>query len=194
MAKHFLVVVTQTNKVAVAQQLEEIQDVQEPHRWYRCWQAYNIGGRWLGYFKLKPGTTGRLGERTGDKARFDADIAKASDIDWAGMSQAAWAERGNMWKRAVAALKKRPNTPTDVLRERYDVREGDDMESYLARARAYPDAVLHNGELHGDWLGDYPGLRDVYYRKPPGWWKREVDSILADIAPDDELTAVDLIR
>lgn len=82
------------------------------------WDWYSIGGRWTGYFKLKPGATGELGELgVGDnKPEYDADIARVRDIDWKKMEQPTatfavlhdgeWYEKGDMgWWGMVSGEK-----------------------------------------------------------------------------------------
>lgn len=58
------------------------------------WDWWVVGGRWRGYFKLKPGCSGRLGEASfmADNNKDlpgRADCARKCDIDWAGMQQDA---------------------------------------------------------------------------------------------------------
>lgn len=72
------------------------------------WDWYSIGGRWTGYFKLKDGTEGALGESGvfGNEPENDADVARVKDIDWERMEQPVatfavlhdgeWHERGDM--------------------------------------------------------------------------------------------------
>jgi hypothetical protein len=55
------------------------------------WNWYQVGGRWRGYFKLKQGATGQLGEAGAfdNEPLHDADIARAGDIDWQAMREHA---------------------------------------------------------------------------------------------------------
>ncbi len=84
------------------------------------WDWYKVGGRWTGYFKLKKGATGRLGEPGvgGNKPEYDADIALAKDIDWKNMEQPTstfavlhngeWYEKGEMGWWAMVSNEKSP--------------------------------------------------------------------------------------
>lgn len=61
------------------------------------WDWYSVGGRWLGFFKLKAGATGELGtpgvfDNTADAGT--ADVLRKGDIDWEGMRDEAGAEAG----------------------------------------------------------------------------------------------------
>ena len=58
------------------------------------WDWWVVGGRWRGYFKLKPGCSGTLGEASLLAGNYKdrpgrADRARKGDIDWAGMQQDA---------------------------------------------------------------------------------------------------------
>jgi hypothetical protein len=74
------------------------------------WDWYMVGGRWTGYFKLKPGATGRLGTPGvfGDPAPAGtADSACVGDIDFDGMAEEARAraaETYNKYEQAVAGI------------------------------------------------------------------------------------------
>ena len=61
------------------------------------WDYYTVGGRWMGYFKLKEGAGGALGrpgvfDNVADAGT--ADVLRKGDIDWEGMRRDAGAEAG----------------------------------------------------------------------------------------------------
>lgn len=61
------------------------------------WDWYLLGGRWTGFYRLKPGAQGVVGEpgvMTGPADPFYVDQARNRDIDWEGM-------RDDAGKRAV---------------------------------------------------------------------------------------------
>lgn len=73
------------------------------------WDWYQIGGRWSGFLKLKPGSTGAQGERSWtnrdepqDNTR--ADIAAKGDIDFDAMRDEAGREAAEKFDGAMAAL------------------------------------------------------------------------------------------
>lgn len=71
------------------------------------WDWYQLGGRWTGFFKLKPGDQGRVGEPglMTPKARIgQADQARKRDIDFEGMRVAAGAEGAELHARASRLL------------------------------------------------------------------------------------------
>lgn len=71
------------------------------------WDWYQIGGRWTGFFQLKPGGTGNVGEpglMTPKCAEGFADSAKLKDIDFEGMTLVAAAEANATYDKLEAAL------------------------------------------------------------------------------------------
>lgn len=75
----------------------------------KTWDWWQVGGRWSGYLKLKPGADGAIGERglMGSHANDGpgyADQAKKGDIDFAGMRDAAGEKAGALWDKARASL------------------------------------------------------------------------------------------
>lgn len=72
------------------------------------WDWYQIGGRWTGFFKLKPGASGLMGEpglmtpRVSDP-RF-VDQVRKGDIDLAGMRDDAEKEEAERYDIALAAV------------------------------------------------------------------------------------------
>lgn len=66
------------------------------------WDWYEIGGRWTGFFKLKPGASGELGEKSwGVEAAKEgyADQALKGDIDFDGMREEAKLQAFNRYTK-----------------------------------------------------------------------------------------------
>jgi hypothetical protein len=189
---HFKLLVTKTNKLALAKQLAPFEEVDGHDRAHCKWDWYLIGGRWRGYFKLQPGAVGALGQPGAydNKPRFDADVARAGDIDWAGMRAADVADRKSAWREFQRVRRLDGPLSPDETVARFDVFEGYDYASHIARSIIGPDAVLHDGVWQErpivSWLvgGDGPPPdRDTGVLELPG--------ILASLAPEDELAFVD---
>src|SRR5262249_40432480 len=70
------------------------------------WDWYVVGGRWSGYFKLKAGATGGLGEPGAfkNKPEFDADVCRVKDIDWEGMKAVQRKKAEERWTAYQDAL------------------------------------------------------------------------------------------
>lgn len=77
------------------------------------WDWYELGGRWTGFFKLKPGASGEVGLPgigTDSAAPGYADQARKGDIDFDGMRQAAVAAAAKSYDEFHAILAKHPGT------------------------------------------------------------------------------------
>lgn len=92
------------------------------------WDWYTVGGRWRGFFQLKPGTTGTLGE-PGTFERLDgaysdyvqrADTARKGDIDFATMRAQAADKAAQEWDKVHAVIDQHPPiTPWETIRTHY---------------------------------------------------------------------------
>ena len=68
------------------------------------WDWWQVGGRWSGFFMLKPGATGNLGQRSlldrgPDNRSGYADSARKCDIDFDAMRDKAGAKAGAQWDK-----------------------------------------------------------------------------------------------
>lgn len=69
------------------------------------WDWWTVGGRWSGFLKLKHGAAGVLGDKglmgsCADDGPGRADVAKAGDVDFAGMRDEAEQKSGRQWDTA----------------------------------------------------------------------------------------------
>lgn len=80
------------------------------------WDWYTVGGRWRGYFKLKPhvmddanalAVIGRPGVFD-NEPKYDADHVRKGDVDVEGMRNLAGKEAGKDWDRAQAVIGELP--------------------------------------------------------------------------------------
>lgn len=62
------------------------------------WDWFQIGGRWTGFLKLKPGAEGGTGEPGW------VDCARKGDVDWEGMRSEAEKEAAELYDRARALV------------------------------------------------------------------------------------------
>jgi hypothetical protein len=146
------------------------------------WDWYEIGGRWTGYFTLKPGRTG-IGERgaADDIAGAGtADRARKGDIDLEAMAQSNYADRMKRWDEL-----ERTGGLSDHRRRRdLDIPEGQTREQFEAYAREHARhcstvAVLKDGE----WF-DAEGRR-------ADEWDEQFSALLGSLPEDAILTVVD---
>lgn len=77
----------------------------------RKWDWYQLGGRWSGFLKLKPGATGahgRPGLMTSPGEAGTCDQARVGDIDWDAMLAEAGKEAGDLYDKVRAAAEGEP--------------------------------------------------------------------------------------
>lgn len=78
------------------------------------WDWYSVGGRWAGFFKLKQGATGELGEKSWgmEGVKLDekkqADVLHKGDVDFAAMVKEASDAAGAAWDAVHEATKDTP--------------------------------------------------------------------------------------
>lgn len=70
------------------------------------WDWYLLGGRWRGFFKLKKGKSGLLGESGvgGNDPMYDVDRAKKGDIDFEFMMNEARIKAEDRYKKAMEVI------------------------------------------------------------------------------------------
>ena len=149
------------------------------------WDWYQVGGRWLGYFKLKQGATGQLGEAGvgGNEPLHDADIAWVKDIDWHGM-------REHARRRAEANWSRFHGNPASAEAFLYNIASDDTQDTYIAhRCSVATDAVLHDGQWHAQGEMVSFGISDDSMTGTE--WNAEFERIIASLDPNDEVTVVD---
>lgn len=146
------------------------------------WDWYVIGGRWTGYFILKPGRAG-VGEpgAADDIAQAGrADRARKGDIDFAAMARSNYADRMKSWDEL-----ERTGGLSDYRRRRdLDIPEGQTREQFKAYARKRARhcstlAVLKDGE----WIDAGVGGDDE--------WDEHYSALLGSLPDDAILTVVD---
>lgn len=106
------------------------------------WDWYLIGGRWTGYFAIKPEVdlarvvVGEPGLMTAPAEQGRADVAKKCDIDFAGMMDEAGARAGALWTRvdAVTRAHKQDFRTWPEVREAY----GGDLDGAREAYRSQP--------------------------------------------------------
>jgi hypothetical protein len=127
------------------------------------WDWYQVGGRWAGFFLLKEGEEGELGELSwtfdpefndGELPNFDrrADQARKGQIDFEGMRAAAEAEAHQAYDAYQAAVGELPPAPPfDEVRERWASLSADEArgryrdlfgEDALQGARVWRDDLV----------------------------------------------------
>jgi hypothetical protein len=154
------------------------------------WDWYQIGGRWTGYFKLKPGAEGELGKQSllGSPSEVGtADVAKVKDIDWDGMRAELRAQAEKSWDAYVTKLNSGEQFHPYF---QFGVREGMAKDEFLAKQSSISTfAFLHDDEWieHGS-MGWWAIVTD---EKPQAEWDEQFQNIINSLDPEDEVTVVD---
>lgn len=112
------------------------------------WDWWEIGGRWSGFFKMKPGKKGLKGGRYNIASEFKesekADVARKGDIDWAEMRREAAEDAGRDWDFINEIIKDLPVAKSweEVLEdfglnEKESRKDAKNHEKTLAKAREF---------------------------------------------------------
>jgi hypothetical protein len=99
------------------------------------WDWYELGGRWSGFFKLKPGARGEC-ESESDAPEGFADSAQVGDIDFEGMRQAAAGEARERYRlfQAVVGGREVPELTPELAAQ----------NNAIVRARYWDTAVIRD--------------------------------------------------
>ncbi len=143
----------------------------EDGNWYRHtnpnsqWDWWVVGGRWAGFFKLKPGGSGRAGSSGffGTPAEEGyVDVVKKKDIDFEGMLKEVEEKAAKSYDEVWEVIKDTPIAESWAsVRERFDNID-EARKFYHAQER-----VIVASEKLTPWieLDDYQVDRDVYIER-----------------------------
>lgn len=162
------------------------------------WDGYKLGGRWRGFFNLKPGAEGVLGApRAFGEAQYEefagrADSARIMDIDFEGRAKELSDKAASVWDEAQRELAVIDDEEVRVAdaRWRYGICEGETRESFIKRrASCATHAVIKEGE----WFecGDMGWWGVVHEPKDADVWGTEFANLLADLDPETVVSVYD---
>lgn len=184
------------------------------------WDWYVLGGRWTGFFRLKSGASGALGDpglMTGTASPGTADQARKGDIDFAAMWADAAVQAGNRWDEVFRATGGETWERWETLLGRHpdDIKEARRLywgQSAIAKMHKihvfHPDHFLCTREeytesVSRDGVTTHAVIKDGqwYEKGRMGWWGvvhdkqdedawREEFQRLIDDLPDDTLLSV----
>lgn len=135
------------------------------------WDWFQVGGRWAGFFKLKKGKEGMLGEKSWANENEEipegrADQAKKGDIDFEGMLADNFEKYSKLYDKFEVAMKDDPDKAKKSAYWEYGIAStSEDKEKFIPQTReqylkahCFPStfAVLKDGE----W----------YQKGSMGWW------------------------
>jgi len=167
------------------------------------WDWYQIGGRWSGLLKLKPGaTTGKLGDRSWTNKDLDipkdrADIAQIKDIDFS-VSEDSYKKLIRFWELKVEGQEPQNEEEKEMVesshlnkefyKDRYKTKEeyAKCASSFSTFAVITPDAEWHEKGEMGWW-----GLSSENHEDAFNWEKDWYDVFIKNTDEELYLTIVD---
>jgi len=157
------------------------------------WDWWVIGGRWRGYFKLKPGRTGVVGDRSAtdkeDRRIWPdgVDQARKGDIDFDSMRRLKLKEVRENWKKFLALQDKETREKEAY---RLEIEPDDTKEKYLRRKTSIATfGVVKDGQWYEKGqMGWWGFVRD---KKEDEAWQEEFDKLLDGLPDDALLTVID---
>lgn len=109
----------------------------EPYNPKSKWDWYQLGGRWTGFFRLRPGATGSVGQpgvMTPPAGNGLYDSARKADIDWEAMRASHEAGARAEFAAVMEVLTGQPPLmPWSVYRETYSTDINKAREAYRAQ-------------------------------------------------------------
>ena len=167
------------------------------------WDWYGVGGRWAGFWKLKKGRAGIIGEKswTNEGKEIDgdrADIARKEDIDYEGMLSENFQKASKRYDEFEALLKSDPVKAKNDAYWTYGVVNMGDSDNWKPESRE--QYLKKNGQV-----STFAVLKDGkwYERGEMGWWgavgnEKDVDEwqnewnkLIASVPNDTTLAIVD---
>ena len=183
------------------------------------WDWYELGGRWSGFLKLKPGAQGDNGDQS-HKAGW-CDSALKRDIDFEGMRAAAQEREAKRFDAYLSVLAGREEPDWEVIRAKYseadigkarkeyhdhpviiDLRKekfwstehlrGKTLEQVIAAARneaVSTFAVLKDGQWYERGSMGWWGI--IVDEEDAATWHQKVSELLDSIPNDERISIVD---
>jgi len=166
------------------------------------WDWYQLGGRWTGFFRLKPKTNGNLGNPSlvsSRRAEYGtADQAYKRDIDFEKMAQDQFEESSELYDKFEALYKEGKMDASTGYFE-YGVNNvGKDADHYVPesreaflkrRAAVCTFAVLKDGEWYE--RGEMGWWGCVSDEKKPEEWNDQFNKLLGELPEDTLLSMFD---
>jgi hypothetical protein len=168
------------------------------------WDWYQVGGRWSGFFTLKSGKKGELGEKSwcnrGEEIEEDkADQAKKGDIDWEKMLSENFEKYSQKYDEFEKLLEEDPEKAKKDAYWEYGIEntgenfeedwKPESREQYLLGSVPSTFAVLKDGEWYE--RGKMGWWAMVADEKEQGKWNEEFKKLIEELPDDTLLTVVD---
>jgi len=167
------------------------------------WDGYTLGGRWTGFFKLKPGKDGVIGKKswTNESKEIEkdrVDQARKKDIDFAGMVKANRDKAIKNYEEFEALMKSNPEKAAMESYWKWGIENKGDKDNYVPESReeyvtfnTMPTtfAVLKDGKWYEK--GNMGWWAIVSNEKDPNEWTTEFCKMIDELPEDTLLSVVD---
>ena len=162
------------------------------------WDWYTLGGRWTGYWKLKPSAKKRinvkefLGRPSAGKNRplFDVDMARKKNIDFKAMKKILREQAEEHWSRVQKALKGKDERAKSTAQRDMLWSGASTKEEYIKECRHVATfAVLMNGEWYEQGKMGWWGI--VADKKAQDVWEEEFWKLIEKLPPNTWLSIYD---
>lgn len=158
------------------------------------WDWYSMGGRWSGFFKVKPGKNGELG-RPGvfenKPAEGYVDQIRKGDIDFIGMYEDREKELKERYDEAVSKHLEGKSKSDIKFMSGVDLKTPKDefIEKRMSKNLIMTFAVVKDGKWYE--RGDMGWWGIVSDEKEEGVWEQEFEKLIEGLPDDTLLTVVD---
>ncbi|MBC8741881.1 hypothetical protein F6X40_35625 [Paraburkholderia sp. UCT31] len=168
--------------------------------WYNPkarWDAYQVGGRYRGFFRVKAGCRGVLGAkaRTGGEDRPNrVDFCRFGDIDMQAMQSDRAQASKEEWEYVQFLLMQDRTTP-ELVEFEFGILPTDTEDSFVARQVEQillPWAVVKDGRWHE--RGEMPACGIASEPKSLSDWASEVEGLLGGLSATTTIAALDCER
>jgi hypothetical protein len=164
------------------------------------WDWYELGGRWTGYFKMKPGLKGAIGRpglQTSPAEIGTADQARKMDIDFDGMYEESLEKAIKTYDEFDALYKKNPDEAAGKAYFEYGIHNTsgnretfipETKEQYLNRCASITTfAVVKDGKWYEK--GEMGWWACFSNEKDPKEWNLEFKKLIDEI-PDNTILSL----
>lgn len=168
------------------------------------WDWYEVGGRWAGFFRSKPGVVGEQGVHTAkrwaeatkafgfpseeveDLPESACDVIKVKDIDWEAMDRAEKERRAKFYDEQM----QKPEKERFIWSDDRDADLKATRDEYINRPIYHCTyAVLHEGRWYERGEMGWWGMASN--EKDEDVWEKEFRKLIESLDPETEVTVVD---
>jgi hypothetical protein len=164
------------------------------------WDWYQLGGRWTGFFKLKKGANGQVGEvglMTESPEDGYVDCAFKKDIDFEGMKAENLVKYNGLYDKFEQEMANNPETAKNKAYWEYGIENKGDKDNWITETREeyvsrhyYPTtyALVKDSEWYAKGEMGWWGLSDDNNKDN---WDKEFFELIDSVSDDTLLSVYD---